>query len=73
MDQDPLLLAVVEPHLDEVVHPSPPQFRLAHDLPQFLVQGLVSAAQSISAWASGKNKARNGWKYLPRASFQGLS
>ena len=33
MDQEPLLPAVVEAHLDEMVHPSPSQFRLAHDLP----------------------------------------
>ena len=73
VDQDPLLLAAVEPHLDEVVHPSPPQFRLADDLPEFLVQGLAAAAPVDLGMGVGKEQGQKRLEVPLRASFHGLS
>ena len=73
MDQDPLLLAAIEPHLDEVVHASPPQFPLADDLPEFLVEGLAVAAPVDLGMGVGKEQGQKRLEVTPRASFHGLS
>ena len=71
VDQNPLLLAAAEPHLDEAVHPSFPKFRLAHNLSQFLVQGLVSATPVDLGMGLGTEQGQKRFEVLAEGLFPG--
>lgn len=62
VNQNPLLPAPFEPDLDQLIDESPPNFRLAHDLLEFLVQRFDTPAPIDFGVGLGKNNARNGSK-----------
>ena len=73
MDENPRFLPILEPDLEELVGEAQTEFRLAHNLLQFLVQRFIIPAPVNRRVRSGKKNLRKWRKKCSSTSFQGLS